>query len=253
MPHLPRSFRWLRTPTAIAALATLPAAAGAQILQVPPPPPTVAQTPVARHTFGVDFTVGQPLGEFSDHIDEGYGASGNYVLRLDRRGIVGLRVDAGFLVYERESYQTCIYSGDLCWDDVEVSTMSSIAYGGIGPQFQMPRGAVRPYVAVTGGFTHFMTRSTISSPDDQWESESRTHQDDAKFAWGGSGGLLIPLRAGRQRMMIDLGVRYHGNGRGEYLDRQRILDLQNGSTTVPAIRSETNLLTWHIGVAFGIR
>lgn len=243
--------RSLRPFAALGALLALPAAAGAQILQ-PPASQPASEVAIPRHSFGLDVTVGQPLGEFSTFINEGYGVGGHYLLRIDRRGILGLRVQGGFLTYGRENNRVCLSTTVGCRIVVDVSTTNNIISGGVGPQLQLPTGPVRPYVAATGGFSYFFTRSSVEGSNEDFDFASTTNQDDGTLAWTGMGGFLIPLRSGREPIMLDLGVRYNGNGRAEYLRRGSIRDLPDGNIEVTPIRSETNLVSYHIGVTVGV-
>jgi len=51
---------------------------------------------------------------------------------------------------------------------------------------------------------------------------------------------------------LDLGVKYHNNGEAEYLREGDIIDNEDNTITVFPTRSDTDLLTFHIGVSIGI-
>ncbi|HET6681415.1 MAG TPA: hypothetical protein VFG84_09475 [Gemmatimonadaceae bacterium] len=242
--------RSIRAWLALALLATFPLAAGAQpILQ--PPADVTPQPP--RHSLGIDFTISQPVGEFDRFVNEGYGVDGHYLLRLDRRGIFGLRAQLGAVMYGRESNRACLSTTIGCRILVDVSTTNNILSGGFGPQVQLPSGPVRPYLAATAGFSYFFTRSSVEGTYDNESFASTTNQDDGTFAWTGSGGVKIPLGSGRQSVMLDLGARYNGNGRVTYLRKGGIQDLPNGDIMIDPIRSKADLVTWHIGLVVGLR
>ena len=78
-----------------------------------------------------------------------------------------------------------------------------------------------------------------------------TNFDDFTFAWTGAAGAYIPVRRGKLPISIDLGARYHYNGRAEYLREGSIRDNPDGSISFLPIKSETNLWVYHLGIAFG--
>jgi hypothetical protein len=69
--------------------------------------------------------------------------------------------------------------------------------------------------------------------------------------------LLGPATAaGEQRSLVflDLGARYHDNGRSvRYLREGGIRDLPDGDVQLDVIRSRADLFTWHVGVSVGGR
>ena len=62
------------------------------------------------------------------------------------------------------------------------------------------------------------------------------------------------MRVSRGRVPIDLnlGARYHENGRVEYLTKGDIVDNPDGSVTMYPVLSEANLMSYHFGVSIGI-
>jgi hypothetical protein len=52
-------------------------------------------------------------------------------------------------------------------------------------------------------------------------------------------------------VLLDLGVKYHGNGEVEYLKKGDIVDNPDGTITITPTRSQANLLTFQIGVQIG--
>ena len=70
------------------------------------------------------------------------------------------------------------------------------------------------------------------------------------FGFAG-GGVLIPVRKGLRPILIDVGARFQGNGEARYLKDGSIEDNSDGTISFTPIRSETNLVTYHLGVSFG--
>jgi hypothetical protein len=241
--------RTLARAALIGAALLAPAAGRAQLLSTRP---EVYSTP--RHWIGGDFNVAQPVGDLDRVIGNGYGASANYVYSLDRRGILGLRVDAAFLNYGNEHQRVC-FNYSTCRVQLDVTTSNNIVTAGVGPQLAVPSGLIRPYVAGSIGFSYFFTQSSVDGTDETNGSFASTNNyDDGGLAWQGMAGLLIPVSSGRVPVAIDLAARYHGNGQRSYLKKGSITDNGPGQMpTITPIHTEANFVTYHIGVSIGIR
>jgi hypothetical protein len=204
--------------------------------------------------FGGSFTIAQPQGEFHDYVDSGLGANLNYIHKLDRDGWLALRVDGGFAIYGYERQRVPLSPSLGGRIMVDLTTSNDIAWIGVGPQIGVPDGTLKPYVNGYVGYSYLATTSSVESSryyDDE-DYFSTTNFDDWSFSYGGGAGLYIPVRGGPQPVSIDLGVRYHNNGRAEYLREGDIQDNPDGSITLFPVRSDTDLLTFHIGFSVGI-
>lgn len=200
----------------------------------------------------INFIVAQPVGAFNTYISEGYGLNGGFVWNFDRDRVFGVRIEGGFLQYDSEKRTLC-FPGS-CRVGLDLSTTNGIVWGGIGPQFSVPAGPVRPYLNTTAGFSYFHTESSVSGRDDFDEDYfNTTNHDDAVFALTGGGGILIPLSMRRTPVLLDIGATYHRNGEASYLRRGSIVDHPDGSVTIQPIRSEANFITYRIGVSIGVR
>lgn len=231
-------------------------AAVAMTGQTAAPAQAQAQDPeavtVPQFYFGAQGQYARPVGEFRDYVKHGGGINVNFALPIPRGGAFALRADGGFLVYGSETRQVCFSQTVGCRILLDLTTTNSIAYLNIGPQLMLPDGPVRPYVNAAVGGSYFGTSSSVSGTDGNDEDfASTTNFDDITFAWASGGGLLISLSRGRTPVLLDLGVRYHGNGEVEYLKKGDITDNPDGSITITPTRSEANLLTFQIGVQIG--
>jgi hypothetical protein len=206
---------------------------------------------------GLTAVVGQPVGTFHRYVANGYGMGGHGLARLGRSGAVALRLDGGFLNYGNETLRLPFSStpggGRI---GLDLTTSNNIFWLGAGPQLMVPRGRVRPYGHATAGFSYFATTSSVRgrrSDSDAFAEE--TNYDDAQFAWGAGGGVLVPVfRNPRSLVLVDVGARYHDNGRNvRYLREGGIRDLPNGGIELDVIRSRADLVTWHVGVSIGAR
>ena len=244
----------MRVPLAVLVAASLlvPAGAAAQVL-VGAQPGQAAPGPIRAQAGGAVF-IAQPVGEFADYVNVGFGLGGHLLVRLDPAGAVSLRLDGGFVNYGRESKRVCLSQTIGCRILVDLVTSNNILFGSIGPQLAVPSGPLRPYVNGGIGFSYFATTSSVSGTanSDADDFARTTNFDDVTLAWSAGGGLYIPLRLGSTTFAIDLGARYLLNGEVEYLREGDIEDHPDGSITLHPTRSEANLLVWQIGVSFGI-
>jgi hypothetical protein len=244
---------------ALAAALLLPAAAA----HAQPGAPTIEPAQLGpatrdgepRFQGGINFSIGSPRGEFRTYVADGYGVGLHGLGRVGRDGWFALRLDGGFLQYGRERKRVPLsetVGGRL---RVDLTTSNNIVWLGAGPQLMAPRGPVRPYVNGTVGFSYFATTSSIQGRDDDEPIAQDTNYDDAQLSWGGGGGVLVPVyRNARTLVFLDLGARYHDNGRNvRYLRKGGIRDLPDGRIELDVIQSRADLVTWHIGVSVGGR
>jgi hypothetical protein len=204
-----------------------------------------------RANVGANLIVGDPVGEFDDFVGTGFGAEFFGRFPLDPMGILSLRGDLGFLVYGHESKRVC-FEGVGCRVQARLQTTNNIAFGGIGPELALPLRQARPYLHAFMGFAYFNTSSSL---EDLWGNPADFYTEnygDGTFSWGLGGGLELNLRRGRVPIDLNLGVRYHENGRVKYLTEGDIVDNADGSVTMYPILSEANLMTYRFGITIGI-
>lgn len=207
------------------------------------------------HFFGGSFTLARPQGEFGEQVDRGFGGDLHYLRALDSRGQVALRVDAGLAIYGYDRFTVEDGYGYL----TDATTSNNVAWIGVGPQVGLPDGRLRPYVNGYAGYSFLWTTTTIDDTngyyygDEYYDDDtSFTEQDDGSFSYGAGAGLYVPVRRGSSPVSLDLGVRYHNNGEAEYLREGDIVDNPDGSVSLYPTRSDTDLLTFHIGFSIGI-
>lgn len=229
---------------AIVALAT-PVAAQSMVFGAPRSGPTRAHATV-------HLLVAQPLGEFADYIDWGGGIGGEILFAFDRQGAVGLRLELAYMIYGHESKRVPL-GPQLGRIQVDVNTSNNIFVLGIGPQIMLPSGTVRPYLNGTAGLSYFFTESSVEGSANFEPFASTTNFDDATFAWTAGGGLYIPLKTrARHPISLDIGAHYHANGEAEYLREGSIREDGTGAIAFDPVRSQTNLITYRLGVTIGL-
>jgi hypothetical protein len=231
-----------------AAAVVVPAAAHAQLMD---PYGTRQRTGPPRFFGGGELIYASPQGDFRDYVNEGYGAAGHFILGADRTGIFGLRFDVGFLNYGNERQRDCISTTISCRVTLDVTTSNNIFMLGVGPQLMLPNGTLRPYVNGSVGLSYFWTESSLSGSDNSTTFASTRNFSDAVFASSAGAGVYIPVHRGRQPISLDLGARYHWNGRTRYLRKGSIVDNPDGTISINPIESRTDLVTYHLGVSFG--
>lgn len=207
------------------------------------------RTQTTRGYIAIGGRVAQPLEEFADYIDAGYGFGGYVAHALDSRGILSIRANADILWYGRETSRHDLSSG---WGgSLDVTTSNNIFSMGIGPYLTLPSTGVRPFLTGTFGFSYFSTSTSVEWRYSGETVDSWTDFSDAVTAWTGGGGLLIPLGRGQRPVLLELSAIYHGNGEAEYLREGSISQDDNGNAVFTPIRSRTNLVLYTIGVSFG--
>jgi hypothetical protein len=214
--------------------------------------PDVPLRPVRLHA-DASLIYAHPVGEFADHIDRGYGVAVGTTVPLRQGSPLSLRVDAGAINYGHETQQVCLSSTVGCRVRVDLTTTNNILFLGFGPQLAVPDGPVQPYLHLAAGMAYFGTSSSLRGLDDHRHFAMTVNQDDVSFAWGGGGGLRLGVAAGAVPVQINLGVRYHNNGRVEYLREGDITDRPDGSIVLDPQHSRADLLTFHVGASVGIR
>jgi hypothetical protein len=206
--------------------------------------------PVRHSLFGVGGAFMQPTGEFEQFVAWGGGVDVNFVLGLQQRGPLGLRVDGSVIWYGHEHYD--VWVGPRLPDSYyRVNTNNFIANIGVGPQLTLGDGPVRPYGFGLAGVSYFATTSSVEGDwGDTWDSE--TNFDDARFALGAGGGLLVQLGGRSRPIYLDVGAQWIYNGRTTYLREGSIIEFADGSTLIVPIRSDANHWTFRLGVGVGI-
>ena len=193
---------------------------------------------------GVRLINAQPIGEFKNYVDNGWGFGGDVRWFPAGQQVLSLRTDATLLIYGRQTTRECFGTG--CRISIDITTSNNIFSGLVGPELQVPSGPIRPYVNAMAGWTVFWTSSSADGQNGGPDVFQTTNQYDNLFTSAVSGGARIPVG---QRISVDLNARRHYNGRARYLTRDSFGD---GTNTTPLVReSDVNMWTYSIGLSFG--
>ena len=252
--------RLLPLSVALAAVPLVPHDARGQNPTDTPPPVTVdavsdsgswANRLGRRLSGSVGLLQMRPLGEFRQYVGLSYGVGGDALLRLDRRGILALRAELGWIDYGEESKRVPLSPTVGGRVQVDVKTMNQILLFFVGPQVSATSGFIRPYTGATLGLTHFFTTSGVDGADDTYGFANTTNFGATKLAWTGHSGVYIPLHYGKTPVLLDIGVRYVGSGRLIYLRPGSIVDQPDNRIDISPVTSETRFLAYRIGVKLG--
>lgn len=205
-----------------------------------------------RAFAGGSLQVAEPVGEFREHVDTGFGVGGHFLYALDRAGGVGIRVDGGMVNYGNEHRKVPLSSTIGGRITADLTTSNNILLLGAGPQLMLPTGRLRPYAFGTAGIAYFVTESSLRGDRGGDVFATTNNFDDLSFAFGGGAGIYIPLRRGSTPISVDLGARFQRNGRATYLREGSIRDNPDGTISFTPIESETDLLTFQVGLSAGL-
>lgn len=201
---------------------------------------------------GIGFVAADPVGEFGRFVDDGFGLNLEGRFPVSGAGPLALRLDGGFVVYGHERQGMCFPPPVGCRIGVDLNTYNTIAYLGVGPELAGD-GSVAPYVNGSVGLTWFYTNSSLSGADDWDTNFNTTNYSDWATSLRAGGGVRFRVGGSSARpVLLDVGAQYHRNGQADYLREGDIVDYPDGTIELYPIRSEANLVTFNVGVSFGV-
>lgn len=210
-------------------------------------------------TLGGNFTMGFPVEEFRDNVDEiGIGGQGYAALTLPGTPLqIGGSI--GYLSQGSAKVSTDVLIPGNLLLPVDVVTRNNVLLGHLFLRIQSTQTTFRPYVDGLFGFGRFWTTTEVTVFE---ETEINTDRDlDTWTAnYGIGGGMMIEVY--RTQMIggeeddidadasicIDLGVRYLIGGKADYAKTDSVDQFGNFDTT----SSRTDMVTVHIGVALQV-
>lgn len=202
---------------------------------------------------GASLLFAQPVGEFADNVDFGFGFLGRGALDVTGSGVLGIRLDIGFVNYGNEDVHICITLP--CRVTGVITTSNDIFLFGIGPEIGTGRGRVRAYTGASVGLAHFSTGSSVDGTDGLGlPFAESTNYSDLTFAWRAGPGIEVLLHEGEEALVsLDLAGTYHANGEATYLTKGDVVDLPDGSVELHPRKSKTDFWTIGVGISVAIR
>lgn len=192
---------------------------------------------------GITFVIAQPLGEFERNSDAAIGLTGYGVFPLDGSGVLGLRLDGNYMVY------------DANYRSYGVSTASYIGSLALGPQVTLGTGPLRVYGFATVGGSAFWTTVSYDHYCGCYYGDDFVLDGHFTTVTQVGSGILINV-GGRRRhssVSIDLGVRDMRHDLVKYVPAGGVTDNGDGSYTVDRVETPVRMRVFQIGVSFGIR
>jgi len=194
---------------------------------------------------GGALVVGAPRGALGEQADVAGGLAGHLLLAT-RSGALGLRLDGSWLLYGSETVRIPVArtAGRI---DREVTTDNWVAQLGVGPQIVLPLRGARPYLHGFAGLSYLSTESRLRDPSG-FASRTSTNYDDTGFAYGGGGGVVIPLR--EHGVSLDLGVRYVRTSSVRFLAEGDLAPDESAGVRPAPHRGQANVLEFRLGLVF---
>ncbi len=210
--------------------------------------------PVPQWFLGIGGIVSEPRGQFAESVGTAPGLALNVRYSPPGAGGFGLRADFGFIRYGSNTKPACFSVTVGCRIQLDVVTANDILLFNLGPEWVLPGGPVRPYLAGNVGLAHFYTHSYVKGVDEYDEDGfgETTNFKDSSLAWRGGGGILVRLARGDVFLDLDLAAFYHRNGVAEYLTEVDIEDLPGGGIDMFPRQGNTNFLSFRLGLALGL-
>jgi hypothetical protein len=205
---------------------------------------TLMASPVLAFEGGGTFVLGAPHGALGEQADVA-GGVGGHLLYATPSGKLGLRLDGSVLLYGSETLRIPV-AGTAGRLNREITTDNWVAQLGLGPQLVLPLRGARPYVHGFAGLSYLSTESSLVDPSG-FASRSSTNYDDTGFAYGGGGGVVVPLRD--HGLSIDLGVRYVRTSSVRFLAEGDLSPDGGGVRPVPH-RGQANVVEFRLGLVF---
>lgn len=199
---------------------------------------------------GINLQLAFPQGEFAEFVNTGYGIGGNLTFLLGQKRQVGVRIFGSWIEYGR-STETLAFPG-LPGLFVDLTTSNSIYSFGVGPEFHLTSGAVRPYLQGAIGLSNFVTSTSAEGTDDVDPFASSTNFNDWTVAYYGGGGVMFQVSHGKNPVFLDGGLRLQSHGRTRYLREGSLETNDDGDIVLDPVESKTDLLVMHLGVQIGI-
>ncbi len=204
---------------------------------------------------GLHFNSGFPQGDLDDNIGSNAYGIGGHIFYSPEKSPLAIGLDLSWMNYGSETRQEP-FSTTIPDVMVDVETSNNIVQSFLVLRGRMPKGPIRLYGDALLGFNYLYTETSISGVGESLEDVvSYTNQDDAAFAYGLGGGVMIPVYTSKPeteddhpiQVLLNGGVRYIAGGEVEYLKKGSIRR-EGTEVSFDTITSKTDLMRMHLGV-----
>lgn len=199
--------------------------------------------------LGVNLTLAFPQGEFKNNVDRiGFGGSGEISFSPIPLAPYAFGLNVSFVNYGNETRRVPLSTTipDLT---VDVNRSNNIIGGQAFLRLLVPTGPFRPYVDILGGVNYLYTQTTLTERFSGDEKITDTNISDWAFTYGAGAGMMFLLSA-ENELFLDLKVRYLKGTAAEYLSEGDV-QIVNGNVVYNTRKSQTDLVTVHIGIQLG--
>jgi opacity protein-like surface antigen len=214
-------------------------------------------------TLNSDFVFADLLGEFGNVVDQeaadswARGWGGNFGISVappsarynNWSRYTRLHIDVGFIIYGTETIRVCLTRP--CRIQTDMVTTNSILTLGVGPEFILMTGPIRPYISGTVGTSLFSTNTSLQGIawDDTDGYFNTNHFQDWTFSWKAGAGVKISMSPS---FSIDFGADYLNNGVARWMTTGDIIDNDNRPPTITYRKTEANLFMIRAGIEWSI-
>lgn len=221
------------------------------------PPPAQASGAPIYGSVGLNLAGEFPQGEFAENTGTGAGLTGNLSIRLLRSGLLGVRLDAGWISYGSRTRNETIFVSGVPFS-VETTTTNEFLQLGIGPQLQLSGDPVSARAYALIGTTRFSTQTELKetgggSDGGDRAIDSFTHLSDWTGSFTLGGGLRWSIGGDREGVHFGLALnaewRRHGTTR--YLNESSIEIGEDGRADFMPFESRIDFLVVSLGVWAG--
>ena len=206
-------------------------------------------------TLNSDFVFADLLGEFGNVVDRGWG--GNFGISVAPSAgahsswgrFARLHIDIGYIVYGTETMRMCLTRP--CRIQTDMVTTNSILNLGVGPEFILMTGPVRPYISGTMGTSLFSTDTSLQGI--AWDETdgyfNTNHFQDWTFSWKTGAGVKVSMSPS---FSIDFGADYLNNGIAKWMAPGDVIDNDNRPPARAYRKTKANLWMIHTGIELSI-
>ncbi len=215
----------------------------------------LSETSLAQ-TAGVNLTLAFPRGNFyANNKTTGFGGSVEGTFLNAKAGALnfGLGANFSFLTFGSESRESA-FSNTNPDVTVDVDRSYNIMNFHLLMRFATNNTLVRPYADVLLGGSYLYTTTSVRNQYSGEDIASSTNFDDVAWSYGAGAGVMIkiysPEDANDIPVWLDIKMRYLVGTEADYIKRGGVkVDSNNGTVSYDITTSETDILTFNIGVS----